>query len=84
MMPSELRIRIVNNWPEGEPKPENGGLPYLHPCGTQVILVGPDKEIDLTEVGSIQWPIQMEINERGAFAILKLPLDGADLGRIRG
>lgn len=56
-----LKLRIENN--------------TRFPMTTKVILIMGEDEIDLTKEGIVQWPIQMEINDKGMFAILKLPLE---------
>ena len=63
-----------------------GALGVRRPFETQVRLVDRenDVDIDLTESGVVDLPIQIEINEKGAFAILRLDLEGVDFGEMRG
>lgn len=71
MSQERIRVRISN---------DTG-----YSMGTKVELVSGDKVIDLTAFGAVHHPIQMEIKEDGAYAILVLELDSVNISEpIRG
>lgn len=67
-MPKDtIRVRVTNN-----PK---------FPVGTKVELLLPRGEaIDMTAEASVYWPIKIEIDGNGTFAILKLPVESISVG----